>query len=160
MEETLKLSNHNIIHLITHGQFSSDLEETFILTDDDSKNPNNRNDYSININEFSNLLKSQEQNIPIELLVLSACETADGDNRAVLGIAGIAVKSGADATIAPVWKVDQKDTTKLMTEFYKNLVNPEVEVRNKAEALHLAQQSMDKNGKEPYEWAAFILVGY
>ncbi|MCA1990659.1 MAG: CHAT domain-containing protein [Coleofasciculus sp. S288] len=150
-------SSYNLIHLATHGQFSSNPQETYIITDDDS---NVINQYAININEFGKLLRSGKPNRAIELLVLSACQTASGDNRAVLGIAGIAVRSGANSTIAPLWKVDQESSKVLMEKFYENLVKNNM---SKVEALHLAQQSLlktpDVNKNTPYHWAPFILVG-
>ena len=87
LEDKIKSSLYTVIHLATHGRFSSNLQETFILTADDS----------ININELENLLRgrTQSRSDAIQLLVLSACQTAAGDKRAILGIAGVAVKSGA-----------------------------------------------------------------
>ncbi|MBC6475605.1 MAG: CHAT domain-containing protein [Hormoscilla sp. GM102CHS1] len=61
-----------IVHLATHGQLSSQTEETFILTWDSN----------INVKQLDRLLRTREQEpSPLELLVLSACETALGDQR-------------------------------------------------------------------------------
>jgi len=138
-----------IIHLATHGQFSSQAEETFILTWDGK----------INVKELDKLLRTREQEpSPIELLVLSACETASGDQRAVLGLAGVAVRSGARSTIATLWQVNDASSAVLMAEFYNQLSQPGV---TKAEALRRAQVSILQQGRysDPYYWAAFILVG-
>jgi CHAT domain-containing protein len=69
-----------VVHLATHGQFSSNEKDTFILTWDDR----------LNVNQLNTLLRSREEigRNPIELLVLSACQTAAGDRRAALGLAG------------------------------------------------------------------------
>ena len=140
-----------IIHLATHGQFSSDPEETFILTWDDK----------IRVKEFTDLLTVREQNraTPIELLVLSACQTALGDSRAALGLAGLAVRSGARSTLATLWNVNDESTAVLMVKFYQQLTQqPGI---NKAKALRNAQLSLlqDPQYKHPYFWASFILVG-
>ncbi len=140
-----------VIHLATHGKFSSQAEETFILTWNDK----------INVNELSNLLKTQElgRSQPIELLVFSACETANGDSRAALGIAGVAVRAGARSTMASLWSVDDEATSKLMTHFYQELAKPET---TKAEALRRAQVfilNQPKYRQHPYYWAPFIMVG-
>jgi CHAT domain-containing protein len=139
-----------VIHLATHGQFSSKAEDTFILTWDDR----------INVNELNNLLRTtdRQRSSPIELLVLSACQTALGDNRAALGIAGVAVRAGARSTLATLWTVDDEATSALMVRFYKELTNSTV---TKAEALRRAQQSilLDPKYKQPYYWAAYVLVG-
>ncbi len=140
-----------VVHLATHGKFSSQAEETFILTWNDK----------INVNELSNLLKTQElgRSQPIELLVFSACETANGDSRAALGIAGVAVRAGARSTMASLWSVDDEATSKLMTHFYQELAKPET---TKAEALRRAQVfilNQPKYRQHPYYWAPFIMVG-
>jgi CHAT domain-containing protein len=91
--------------------------------------------------------------------VLSACETAIGDDRAPLGLAGIALKSGARSTIASLWKVNDTATSLLMQRFYKELATRQV---TKAEALQKAQQAIladPQFRRHPYFWAPFILVG-
>ncbi|MFB8787388.1 MAG: CHAT domain-containing protein [Potamolinea sp.] len=140
-----------VVHLATHGQFSSKAEETYILTWDDR----------INVNELSNLLEKTDlrRSTPIELLVLSACETAKGDNRAALGIAGVAVRAGARSTLATLWQVNDRATAVLMVRFYQELTKPGV---TKAEALRRAQLSILQDrqyGEHPYYWASFVLVG-
>ncbi|NET86916.1 MAG: CHAT domain-containing protein [Kamptonema sp. SIO1D9] len=151
--EKLKSSSYDIIHLVTHGRFSSDPKETVILTDDDF-------DYLLNIDEFGNLLQSRNRSKILKLLILSACETASGDDRAVLGIAGVAVKSGAASTIAPVWNADQSSTTLFIEKFYEHLGRS----NSPTKALQLAQISMLEDPNEdinnPYHWAPFVLVGY
>lgn len=141
-----------VVHLATHGQFSSNLDETFILTWDQL----------LKINDLDNLLRARDPRKAraIELLVLSACETAAGDNRAALGLAGIAVRAGARSTLATLWPVDDQSTTELMSEFYRQLANTNV---TKAEALQRAQLALWNNKgqdwKLPYFWAAYVLVG-
>jgi CHAT domain-containing protein len=146
----LVANNSQIVHLATHGQFSSKPEDTFILTWD------NR----LDINQLQNLI--QNRNIRsskgIDLLVLSACKTATGDNRATLGLAGVAIKARAKSTIASLWSVSDEGTQLLMSNLYQNLANPNL---SKAESLKLAQTSLIANPKyhSPYYWGAFILVG-
>nr|WP_044291739.1 CHAT domain-containing protein [Rivularia sp. PCC 7116] len=146
----VKNASVNVVHLATHGQFSSRLDDTFLLTWDGQ----------INIKELSELLRNRQsrQSKNIDLLVLSACDTAAGDNRAVLGLAGLAVKSGARSTIASLWPVKDKATVALMNSFYENLLKPGT---TKAEALRQAQVELMKNTdfKEPFFWSAFVLVG-
>jgi CHAT domain-containing protein len=147
----VKDTPYNVIHLATHGQFSSKIEETFLLANDDK----------LNVLEFDRLLRerAQIQRTPIELLVMSACETAVGDNRATLGLAGVAVKAGAQSTLASLWKVKDSSTAVLMGEFYRELKTGKV---SKAEALRLAQVKLMKeysNFSAPLYWAPFILVG-
>ncbi|NEP52848.1 MAG: CHAT domain-containing protein, partial [Moorea sp. SIO3C2] len=142
-------SAYEVLHLATHGEFSSVAEETFLLTWDDV----------ININELNSLISAdQKQKNPIELLVLSACQTAAGDSRAALGLAGVAVRSGARSTLASLWYVDDLATAELMTRFYQRLATGKV---TKAEALREAQQELLQTPEfsHPYYWSAFILLG-
>jgi CHAT domain-containing protein/tetratricopeptide (TPR) repeat protein len=140
-----------IVHLATHGQFSSDPESTFILAWDDR----------ITVPDFYQFLRDRTDNRkqPLELLVLSACKTAEGDVKAILGLAGIALRSGARSTIGSLWAVNDDSTSKLMSNFYDILIKqPSI---SKAEALQKSQLSVlkDPQYKHPYYWAAFVLVG-
>ncbi len=138
-----------VVHLATHGEFSSKAEDTFVLTWDDK----------INANELDNLLRNETTvENPIELLVLSACQTALGDNRAALGLAGVAVRAGARRSLGSLWLVSDEATSMLMSKFYQELANEEV---RKAEALRQAQLEVLNADylSHPYYWSAFILVG-
>jgi CHAT domain-containing protein len=138
-----------VVHLATHGEFSSNAEDTFVLTWDDK----------INANELENLLRNEATiENPIELLVLSACQTALGDNRAALGLAGVAVRAGARTTLGSLWLVSDEATAKLMAQFYQELTKDQV---RKAEALRRAQLEVLNADyfSHPYYWSAFILVG-
>lgn len=141
----------NIVHLATHGKFSSNPEETYLL------DWNRR----ISVKDLDTLLRSQTNKKPIELLILSACETATGDKRAALGLAGVAIRAGARSTLATLWQINDASTAQFMLEFYQQLQNPNL---TKAEALRNVQLSFLHQGAEtdynrPYHWAAFILVG-
>jgi CHAT domain-containing protein len=140
---------YQVVHLATHGQFSSEAEDTFILTWDGR----------ISIDELNSLLRQDPKKIrPIELLVLSACQTAVGDRRAALGLAGIAVRAGARSTLATLWSVGDLSTTVLMSHFYQELANNNI---SKAEALRHAQLNVlrHQDFSHPYYWSAFILIG-
>ncbi|MBM0744577.1 CHAT domain-containing protein [Phormidium sp. CLA17] len=150
-QQTLQKSQAPIVHLATHGQFSSDRDQTFLLASDGV----------IGIDQLAIALSSSgaTRTTPIELLVLSACETASGDDRAPLGLAGIALKSGARSTVASLWKVSDAATSQLMQRFYKELATRQV---SKADALQRAQRSIlddPQFRRHPYYWAPFILVG-
>ncbi len=145
--------SYPIVHLATHGKFSSQADETFILTWDGK----------IKVNQLSNVLKTLEisRENSLELLVLSACETAAGDNRSALGLAGIAVRSGARSTVATLWPVDDEATATLMSQFYDQLVQANRTGITKAEALRRAQLAILKNPEyeSPYYWAPYVLLG-
>jgi CHAT domain-containing protein len=141
----------NVVHLATHGQFSSQAKETFILAADGP----------INVTQLDALLRSRNQASAeaIALLVLSACQTAEGDDRATLGLAGVAIKAGARSTLASLWQIDDRSTALLIGEFYQALTQGPI---TKAEALRRAQLALLKNYPNydrPAYWAAYVLVG-
>ena len=153
-EKRVDASPYSIVHLATHGQFSSKAEDTFLLTWDSR----------IKVKELDRMLRGQGKNAalrlgkPIELLVLSACQTAKGDERAALGLAGVAIRSGARSTLATLWSVQDDSTLQLITEFYRNFTQPSI---TKAEALRKSQLSLlnSPQYKHPYYWSGFVLVG-
>jgi CHAT domain-containing protein len=187
-------SRYPILHIATHGRFSSDPQQTFILMY--SSKPGDSLKQSIdpnllqavNLNQLQEILRTKNKNSPIELLVFSACETASGDRRATLGLAGIAIRAGAFGTLGSLWKVDDQATAKLMGEFYRALTDRNAPV-SKAEALRKAQLSLlrsnqpaqvisNRSSKDddfqvsttkdfntppleshPRYWASFVLVG-
>lgn len=152
MRRQIRTSSAPIVHLATHGQFSSNPNETFVLAWDER----------VNVNDLGAILQSRSLNNPnpLELLVLSACETANGDSRAALGLAGIAVQSGARSTIASLWSINDDSTAKLMGFFYQELTRSDVLI-SKAEALRNAQvQLLNSPGyRAPLFWAPYVLIG-
>ncbi|MGK7888780.1 MAG: CHAT domain-containing protein [Leptolyngbyaceae cyanobacterium] len=150
VQRRVNATSSPVVHLATHGNFDDQYEETYLQTWD------NR----LNIRELSTLLQSSELNRrrPIELLVLSACQTAEGNDRAALGLAGMAVRSGARSTLATLWSVYDQSTAELMQDFYEIWVDGGV---TKAEALRQAQEKLLKTPEFslPYYWAPFVLLG-
>jgi CHAT domain-containing protein len=141
---------YRIVHLATHGRFDRDASKTFILTYHDK----------LSLNELERLLKpSKLRNEPVELLTLSACQTAAGDDRAALGLAGVAVKAGARSALATLWCVNDEASARLVTDFYAELKKSPT--LNKAQALQAAQRRFltDVRYGHPYYWAPFLLIG-
>ena len=149
VERSMTEGRYSIVHIATHGQFDSDHRTSFLLTYDDKM--------TMNQLEESLSLRRYEQE-PIDLLVLSACETAAGDDRAALGMAGIALKAGARSALASLWFINDASTSELMQDFYRNL---RVENTSKAEALRQAQIDVlsDPAYRHPAYWAPFLLIG-
>jgi CHAT domain-containing protein len=147
LETEISETSFNIVHLATHGQFSSRFEDTFILDFDGQ----------INVKDFDTLFRNQNKSI-VELLVLSACQTATGDTRAALGLAGAAVRAGARSTIASLWQIDDKSTAMFVSGFYQELKSGNI---TKAEAVHRAQLKLLKhpNYKAPSFWSSYVLIG-
>lgn len=137
------------IHLATHAQFGDSPKDTFLLVYGEK----------LFLADFQDLLEQKEKQYP-ELITLSACQTATGDGRVFLGLAGTAVKSGAKSALGSLWKVNDTATNELMQNFYKALKNEEP---SKSAALQWAQTQFlhdsDDEHKHPYYWAPFILIG-
>ncbi|WP_017315034.1 CHAT domain-containing protein [Mastigocladopsis repens] len=153
-KDKINSSIFEVLHLATHGEFSSSPERTFILASDEP----------IKVNEVDNVFRKQAQNQPepIELLVLSACETAAGDQRATLGISGVAVRAGARSAIASLWTLDDEISVEFTRELYKQLTKLTNQTRQtKAKALQEAQKALKaSHGREhPRYWAPYILLG-
>jgi len=156
--ETELQGDFPVVHLATHGLFSSNPEKNFILTGDGNK---------IGLEELSQLLKAGATS-ELDLLVLSACETATGDERAVLGLAGMAVRSGARSTLATLWPVEDDSAAQVMGQFYQHLKQG----KSKLDAFRTAQLELIESFKvnppfeelkslppHPYYWAPYVLVG-
>lgn len=149
VENQLKQNTFNIVHIASHGQFKSDANENFVLTFDDK----------LNMNKLENLIGlSKFRNNPIELLTLSACQTAAGDDRAALGLAGVAVKAGARSAVATLWFINDQAAADLVAKFYRQLKQKSI---SKAQALKNAQTHLIQNTpyEHPYFWSPFLLIG-
>lgn len=151
LEQAINALPFRVVHLATHGQFSSQAKDTFILAADGP----------INVNQLDSLLRGREEigSQAVELLVLSACQTAAGDNRATLGLAGVAVRAGARSTLASLWHIDDRSTAVFIGEFYRQLATAKL---TKAEALRRAQIALLKDYPDysrPIFWAPYVLVG-
>ncbi len=150
LEKKVNSASFNVVHLATHGQFSSRAEETFILAADGP----------INVNDFDQILRNQDEfsSKAVQLLVLSACQTAAGDKHAALGLAGAAVRAGARSTLASLWQIDDESTAEFVGAFYRELKNSQI---TKAEAVRRAQLQLLKhpNYNAPAFWSAYVLIG-
>jgi CHAT domain-containing protein len=153
VKSNITKTNYSVMHIASHGQFSGTLEKTFVLMFED-KLTMDRLEHLVTLTSVGNKQ-------PLELLTLSACETAVGDDRAALGLAGVALKAGAKTALASLWKVDDEATPAVVIEFYRQLQIPGI---TKAKALQAAQNLIltDKNYtryRHPYFWSAFMLIG-
>lgn len=148
MEEALLNEPFNIVHIASHAEFHSDIDKTFLLTFD-TKLTLERLDQCVGFFRF--------REDPLELLTLSACETAAGDDRAALGLAGVAVKAGARSAFATLWYINDQASSLLVAEFYRQLRDPSV---SRAVALQRAQLQLinDPRYEHPGYWSPFILI--
>ena len=148
VEREMKEENFTVVHIASHGEFDHNPEDSFVLT----------YDKKLNMDQLSQLIGMfQFRKTPLELLTLSACETAVGDERAALGLAGVAVKSGARSALGTLWFINDQASSNLIQHFYSHLKQATF---SKAQALREAQLTLleDAAYRHPGYWAPFLLI--
>ncbi len=149
VREAMDATPYSVVHIASHGEFGADPRRTFLLTWDGR----------MTMDQLERMVKSGRlRDEPVELLTLSACRTAAGDDRAALGLAGVAVKAGARSALATLWYVNDDASSLLVTQFYRALSAGEP---GKAHALRIAQEWLraDARYRHPGYWAPFLLIG-
>lgn len=149
LEAELDQTRYNVVHIASHGQFERDVRQTFLLAYDGK----------LTMDGLEKLISPHRyRDSPISLLTLSACQTAAGDDRAALGLAGVAVKAGASSALASLWFINDQSASLLVSGFYEQLRQPGM---SKAHALQNAQIQMltDKRFSHPSYWSPFLLIG-
>jgi CHAT domain-containing protein len=156
LQLALQSGDYSVVHLATHGQFSSNPSSTFLITGIGEL---------IRVKQLADFLQPSQRRTgnSLDLLILSACESASNDDNANLGLAAVAARSGASSTIASLWSVNDEATALLMDSFYQHWLRDRSDGRpiSKAKALSLAQSDVRNATKtsHPYYWAAFTLLG-
>lgn len=143
-------TQYQLVHFATHGQITPDASSSYILTYDGK----------LSLDQLEELIRpNQFRGRPVELLTLSACDTAAGDDRAALGLAGVALKAGARSTLATLWSVHDESTALLIGEFYAQLAG--ATAVTKARAVQLAQLKVlrDARFEHPGYWAPYLIIG-
>jgi CHAT domain-containing protein len=138
---------YRIVHIASHGEFGGTPEKSFLLT----------YDRKLTMNDLLATLSTRGGE-PIDLLSLSACHTAEGDDRAPLGLGGVAIKAGVSSALGSLWMVSDKAAERMIPKFYAGLEDKKL---GKAEALRQAQLDIlqQTDMKHPFFWAPFIIMG-
>jgi CHAT domain-containing protein len=147
--QQLKDVPYSIVHIASHAEFTGDPDQSFLLTYNGK----------LTLDQLEGAVKlGKYREDALELLVLSACTTAAGDDRAALGLAGIAIKAGARAAVASLWYVNDQATAALIGRFYQGISEAGL---SKAEALRRAQIALmaDPRFRHPAYWSGFLLIG-
>lgn len=149
LQQELGDNSYPVVHIATHGVFGIVPEDTFLITGSQEK---------LTINALDGLLRRTSPLEPIELLTLTACQTAIGDERSALGLAGVALQAGARSALASLWSIEDAATARMSELFYQGLSNPGT---NKAQALQQAQIALleEERYAHPAYWAPYILIG-
>jgi len=156
LQTELNQTLYPIVHIATHGRFGTVPEDTFLVTGSNQK---------LTITQLEDDIRRVSRGSDsVELLTLTACETAVGDERAVLGLAGIAARAGVKSTLASLWSIQDESTRILVDKFYGRLQSG----ASKTQALQSAQlelieaettKAINDDYAHPYYWAPFILIG-
>ena len=145
----LAQNNFDLVHIATHGQFNGTIEDSFLLTYQDQ----------ISLSELEMLLSNHQANFPdnpLELLTLSACQTATGNKRATLGLAGVAIRSGVNNVLGSLWFLNDLEVVNLIADFYDSLF---IQKMSPPEALRQAQIKMiDSEIAHPALWSSLTLI--
>lgn len=149
LKQRLLSREFSVVHIASHGVFGDSADDTFIMTFDEL----------LTLDGLQALLRDPRlRGAPIELITLSACQTAEGDDRAPLGMSGTAIKARARSALGTLWPVSDAAASKLMAQFYRGLAEGR---RSKIDALRQAQIELLNNPaqRHPFFWAPFILIG-
>ena len=172
LKQAHQSGDFDIIHIASHSFFNPGSPENSYIQFGDRK---------LNLEQLANL----ELDLPqVDLLVLSACETALGNKDAEFGFAGLAMQAGVKSALASLWTINDAGTVVLMSEFYQQLKSTPI----KSEALRKAQLNMlqqkvyvegtqvkgsqvalnlppdtaeaeVQNFNHPFYWAGFTIIG-
>jgi CHAT domain-containing protein len=143
------LEGQNIIHIASHGIFSGNPEQSFVMT----------YDRILNMNELISLFQTEAfTDKPVDLISFSACETAEGDDRSPLGLSGVVVQAGVRSAIGTLWEVYDEPAQKVFENFYRNYYTQGL---TKAQALQKSQVALLKSQQyaHPVYWGGFVLTG-
>ena len=148
IEREMKQEKFTIVHIASHGKFDQNPEDSYVLA----------YDQKLTMNQLGELIGLfQFRQTPLDLLTLSACETAAGDERGALGLAGVAIKSGARSALATLWFINDQASSLLVNQFYTQLKQSS---HSKAQALRDAQLTLLDHViyRHPSYWAPFLLI--
>ncbi|ACK73718.1 Tetratricopeptide TPR_4 (plasmid) [Gloeothece citriformis PCC 7424] len=138
----LQQQDYSIVHLATHNQIGRRIEETRLSTGVGT----------VSLKEFENIFRQRSRYIA--LLTLSACDTAKGNQFAVLGLTGLGVRAGIPSVLGTLWTAPDKTSTNLMTTFYQSFLAH----KDLSKALQEMQIEAIRLKQRPFYWAGFVLV--
>ncbi len=145
--DAIAKSQPSIVHVASHATFTGASETSFVLT----------HDGPLNMASLYDVVAQSRFREPLELLTLSACETAAGDDRAALGLSGVAIRAGARSALGTLWTVSDEASQSVLTDFYHELAKRDV---SKARALQSAQRQTlaDPRFSHPFYWSPYVLI--
>ena len=148
-KQQIESSQSSLVHIATHGQFGGTTENTFLQAYQSQ----------ISLKQLEQVLSNHNNNFPdspIQLLVLSACDTASSNPRATLGMSGVAVRAGVNNVLGSLWSINDKEIVSLIDGFYSYWIQNKL---TRSEALRQAQLDLINNtNNHPSNWSSMILI--
>jgi len=146
--QCLKKQNYRYLVFATHSRFKSDSNKSKI----------EMYNTSLSISEFQILLNNIDPLYGVDMISLNACETACGDSNAFLGMAGVALNSGARSVTASLWAIEDQAGYLIINSFYDGVINGKL---TKARAMQKAKMNLIKSQahKHPAYWGTTVLIG-
>ncbi|SKB15676.1 conserved exported hypothetical protein [Planktothrix sp. PCC 11201] len=150
-----QLSQYRFVHFATHGLLNSENPQlsglVFSLVNQNGESQNG----------FLRLYDIFNLSLPVELVVLSACETGLGQEIRGEGLVSLTrgfMYAGASRVVVSLWKVDDQSTAELMVKFYQGILEKGLAP---GAALRQAQIQMQNDSEwvPPYYWSGFTLQG-
>jgi filamentous hemagglutinin family protein len=155
MRQALAVDEPSVMHVATHATFTGSPYTSYLVA---------ANDEALFMGELeADLLALRARGRPVDLLVLSACETAAASVRSAIGLAGLGLRAGARHAVGSLWQVADEATATLFARFYRELAASGVgDARglDPTPALRAAQVSLlaEKRFAHPFYWAAFQVM--
>ncbi len=147
--QQIESSKSSLVHIATHGRFGGTTENSFLQAF--------QSQISLKeLEETLNIHNTNFPNDPIQLLVLSACETAASNPRTTLGMSGVAVRAGVSNVLGSLWSVNDQQIVSLIDGFYSYWIRDGL---SKSKALRQAQLDLIKSSNyHPSTWSSMILI--
>lgn len=139
LSKQITTNQYSQVHLATHAYFGGLKENSFVLA----------HDRPISVSDLENILSQQN----IDLLVLSACETALSSPLSPLGLSGVGIRNNIPFVLGTFWQVDDTYQTELISKFYRHSLNLDYPF-----ALQKTQVNLIEQGENPASWASLNLV--
>ena len=145
--------DYRILHLATHAALHPEPELSGLILSRFAPDGEPRDG-------FLPLFEISRLDLPLDLVVLSACQTGIGKEvggEGALHLVWGFFQAGAAGIVASLWKVDDERTSELMIDFYESLLK---EGETVPAALRRAQlRQLQRRGSLPYDWAGFVVHG-
>jgi CHAT domain-containing protein len=150
------LAQFKIVHFATHAILNSKNPELSGIVLSLVNERGQPEDGFLGLRDIYNL------NLPVDLVVLSACRTGIGKKVRGEGLMGLTrgfMYAGAPRVVASLWKVDDEATAELMKRFYRNMLKRKMTAAAALRQARVELMEAREQWRAPFYWAGFVLQG-